>query len=255
MKRYRMYVDESGDHTYAENVDHPTKRYLCLLGVIVEVEAYRTSFHPELEALKQAHFPHSPDDPVVLHRKELVNRRGSFGKLRDQTNEQRFNEDLLNYLWKQSYRLIAVVIDKGAHINRYGDAAYHPYHYCLAALLERYCGFLNLYNAQGDVLAESRGGTEDAQLKQAYSTLFSGGTYFRGADFFQRALTTRQIKLKPKTANVAGLQVADLLAYPIRQEILVDKNHIPDPGDVFGKEICRVVVSKYNYQVYQGRVE
>lgn len=182
MKRYRLYVDESGDHTYGD-ADDPAKSYLCLLGLFVEVEEYRTNFHPALENLKQIHFPHSPDEPVILHRKELVNRRGPFGRLKNPENEERFNTDFLEFLAQQNYKLIGVTIDKKAHIERYGDAAYHPYHYCVAALLERYCGFLNLYNAQGDVLAESRGGSEDAQLKEAYRTLFRTGTYFHWADF------------------------------------------------------------------------
>lgn len=253
MKCYRLYVDESGDHTYG-NLEDPTKRYLCLLGLFVEVETYRTSFHPTLEKLKQTHFPHSPDEPSILHRKELINRRGPFGRLKDRENEKRFNTDLLKFLSEQDYKLIGVTIDKKTHIERYIEAAYHPYHYCVAALLERYCGFLNFYNAQGDVMAESRGGTEDAKLKEAYHTLYKTGTYYRSKDFFQQALTSCEIKLKPKSANIAGLQVADLLAYPIKQEILLDKKQISDPGDIFSKEICKVIASKYNRQVYEGKV-
>lgn len=225
-----------------------------MLGLFVEVETYRTSFHPALEKLKQEHFPHNPDEPVILHRKELVNRRGPFGRLRDPEKEQRFNRDLLKFLSEQDYKLIGVVIDKKTHIERYGDAAYHPYHYCLAVLLERYCGFLNFYSAQGDVLAESRGGTEDTQLKEAYHTLYKLGTYYRSGEFFQRALTSCQIKLKPKSANIAGLQIADLVAYPVKQDILLEKNLISDPGDVFSKEICNIITFKYNRQVYEGRI-
>lgn len=253
MKCYRLYVDESGDHTYG-NIDDPARRYLCLLGLLVEVETYRTSFHPALEELKQTHFPHSPDEPLILHRKELINRRGSFGRLKNTENERRFNTDLLEFLAEQDYKLIGVTIDKKTHIKQHGESAYHPYHYCLGALLERYCGFLNFYNAQGDVLAESRGGTEDVKLKEAYRTLYRVGTFYRSKDFFQRALTSREIKLKPKSANIGGLQVADLLAYPVKQEILLDRKQISDPGDVFSKDICKVITSKYNRQVYEGRV-
>ena len=253
MKRYRLYVDESGDHTYGY-LEDPARRYLCLLGLFVEVETYRADFQPALEKLKQKHFPHSPDEPIILHRKELVNRRGLFGKLKNLENEQRFNTDLLEFFSVQDYRLVAVVIDKKVHIKWYGEAAYHPYHFCMATLFERCCGFLNFYNAQGDVLAESRGGTEDTQLKEAYRTLLRTGTYFRGAEFFQRVLTSREIKLKPKVANIAGLQAADLLAYPVKQEILLGKNLISDPGDVFGKEVCKAIVSKYNHHAYEGRV-
>jgi len=225
-----------------------------LLGLVVEGETYRTSFHPALERLKQAHFPHSPDEPVILHRKELVNRRGPFGRLKNLENEQRFNAHLLQFLANQDYKLTGVVIDKKVHLERYGEDAYHPYHFCLATLLERYSGFLNFYNARGDVLAESRGGMEDTKLKEAYHTLYISGTYYRSRDFFQRALPTHDIKLKPKSANIAGLQVADLLAYPVKQDILLDSRRILDSGDVFSKDICRVVAAKYNRQVYEGRV-
>jgi len=221
---------------------------------MVDGEIYRTRFHPALEALKQAHFPHSPDEPIVLHRKELVNRRGPFWRLRDPDNKRRFNDDILEFLTNQEYLLISVVIDKKTHIERYGAAAYHPYHYCLAALLERYCGFLNRFNARGDVMAESRGGTEDKQLKAAYTRLHESGTYLHDAAFFQRVLTSRQLKLKPKSANIAGLQVADLLAYPCKQEILVDEGRLDDPGDVFGREICRCIKTKYNRRFSDGRV-
>jgi len=247
-----LYVDESGDHTYGY-LEDPARRYLCLLGLFVEVETYRADFQPTLEKLKQKHFPHSPDEPIILHRKELVTRRGLFGKLKNLENEQCFNIDLLEFFSVQDYRLVAVVIDKKAHIRRYSESAYHPYHFCMVALLERYCGFLNFYNAHEDVLAGNRGGTEDTQLKEAYCTLFRTGTYFRGTEFFQRVLTSREIKLKPKIANIAGLQSADLLAYPVKQEILLSKKLISDPGDVFGKEICKVIVSKYNHHIYEGR--
>ena len=146
------------------------------------------------------------------------------------------------------------MIDKKSHIERYQEAAFHPYHYCVASLLERYCGYLNFINAVGDVLAESRGGREDRQLKEAFIRIYDGGTLWREAAFFQRALTSKEIKLKPKTANIAGLQLADLLAYPIKQDILFEEDRISDPGDVFGKKICQVAVGKYNKHIYQGHV-
>ena len=253
MKRYRLYVDESGDHTYYK-LEDSTKRYLGLTGIFIETEYYRTTFQPEMERLKQEHFPHNPDEPVILHREDIINRRGPFWRLRDTEKEQAFNEDLLHFIEEQDYRVITVVIDKKTHIERYGEVAYHPYHYCLAVLLERYCGFLNFYNAQGDVLAESRGRTEDQQLKQAYRGIYNAGTQQRGTEFFRRGLTSSEIKLKPKLANIAGLQLSDLLAYPSKQEILIEERRINDPGDNFGKQICQRIQVKYNKQVYEGRI-
>jgi len=253
MKRYRLYIDESGDHTYYK-LEDPAKRYLGLIGIFIETEYYRTTFQPELEGLKQKHFPHNPDEPVILHREDIINRTGPFWKLRDPERERAFNKDFLQFIKGQDYCVITVVIDKKIHVERHGEAAYHPYHYCLTALLERYCGFLNFYNAQGDVLAESRGGTEDIRLKRAYQKLYIEGTWYRGSKFFQQSLTSSQIKVKPKSANIAGLQLSDLLAHPSKQEILIEVQRIDDPGDNFGKQICQCIQAKYNQQVYEGRI-
>lgn len=253
MKRYRLYLDESGDHTYYELRD-PAKRYLGLTGIFIEGEYYRISFQPGMEKFKQKHFPHNPDEPVILHRKELVNRSGPFWRLRDSGKEQAFNEDFLKFISEQDYYIITVVIDKKTHMERYGEAAYHPYHYCLTALLERYCGYLNFYNAQGDVLAESRGGTEDRQLKEVYRMVYKVGTQWRGAEFFQGVLTSSDIKIKLKAANIAGLQLCDLLAYPSKQDILVEESRIDELGDNFGRQVINCIDTKYNRQVYQGKV-
>lgn len=73
--------------------------------------------------------------------------------------------------------------------------------------------------------------------------------------FFQRVLTSKEIKLKPKQANIAGLQVADLLAYPCKQEILILRGKVEDPGEVFGREICRCIAPKYNRRYGDGQVQ
>jgi hypothetical protein len=254
MKRYRLYIDESGDHTYYK-LEDPAKRYLGLTGIFIETDYYRTIFQPEMEKLKQKHFPHSPDEPVILHRKDIINRSGPFWRLRDKTKEDAFNKDFLEFIKEQDYCIITVVIDKKTHIERYGDVAYHPYHYCLTALLERYCGFLNFCNAQGDVLAESRGGAEDLKLKRAYQKIYIEGTWQRGSNFFQQALTSSQIKVKSKWANIAGLQLSDLIAHPSKQEILIEEQRIDDLGDNFGKQMCQCIQVKYNRQVYRGRIK
>jgi len=244
MKLYRLYVDESGDHTFYET-EAPDRRYLGLLGVIVESDYYRTTFQPGLEVLKQTHFPHSPDEPVILHRADIVNRRGPFWRLRHPAKQEAFDEDFLAYCADHEYRVVAVVIDKQAHIERYGQAAYHPYHYCVTVLLERYCGFLNLRGAKGDVMAEGRGGSEDRQLKEAYRVIYTVGSQWRGARFFQAALTTQEIKVKPKSADIAGLQLADLLDHPTKQDVLIEQERIDDPQDSFGRRICQCIQPKF----------
>lgn len=251
---YRLYIDESGDHAFQE-IEKPHKRYLGLTGIIVASEYYRTTFDPELEALKKKHFPRSPAAPLIFHRSEILNKKGSFGRLKNTDAAAAFDADLLSFFTTMEYVVITVVIDKKHHLEKYGNFAMHPYHYCLSAMIERYCGFLKVRNSCGDVLAESRGGVEDTHLKTAYSNLFHAGTHFRNPSFFLQALTSREIKLKNKAANIAGTQIADLIAHPSKQELLFEKGRISDTGEKFGPRICQAIASKYNRRMANGKID
>lgn len=253
-KQHRLYIDESGDHTYTNSKD-PEKRYLGLTGCIFEASYYRKGFQPAFEKFKRVHFTYDPDDTVILHRKELINKQGHFSQLIDKSREKNFNMALLEIIEKSKYTIVTVVIDKNTHKERYGDVAFHPYHYCLVALLERYCSRLHFYNVTGDVLAESRGGQEDMQLKEAYRRAYESGTNVRDASYFQQVLTSKEIKLKPKLANVAGLQLADLLAHPCKQDILLGYKRIDQYYGKFGKKIMEIIQKKYNFRSYTSQVK
>ena len=79
-ERYRLYLDESGDHVF-RHLDKPGHRYLCLLGCWFRAADYR-EFQPKLEQFKQAHIPHNPDEPIILHREDIINQRRAFWRLR-----------------------------------------------------------------------------------------------------------------------------------------------------------------------------
>lgn len=122
-------------------------------------------------------------------------------------------------------------------------------------MLERYAGWLVYKNVVGDVMAESRGGEEDLQLKQAYRRAYESGTQHFSREKFQRGLTSKDLKIRPKSANIAGLQLADILAYPVRQAVLLQKGLIHDPGDVFGKKIYEAARRKFNCNECNGEIE
>jgi hypothetical protein len=176
--------------------------------------------------------------------------------LRDETLRKAFDDDLISFFARQQYKIVAVVIDKLEHKRKHGSFAWHPYHYCLTALLDRYCGLLNHLGDTGDVMAESRGGTEDKQLKTAYQHLYQDGSYHRPSAFYRRALTSKEIKLKKKSANISGLQIADLLAHPSKQEILKNRDRITeDDLGSYCRRITPILQTKYNRQLYSGRID
>jgi len=250
---YRLYIDESGDHSYNQ-MNQISHRYLCLLGVWFRLEDHYLSFSDRLEALKREVFGPHPDNPVVLHRSKIINRRGPFGRLRDEALGQSFDEGLIECVRAAEFKSVCVVIDKKTHLGRY-TSPFHPYHYCLTALLERYPGWLNHRNAVGDALAESRGGEEDLQLKQAYRRAYESGTSLIPWKEFQRTLTSKDIKLKRKRDNIAGLQLADIAAHPLKQQLLAERKIIEPPAGTFGARLAAVMAGKLNAHENTGRVE
>ncbi|MEI6287680.1 MAG: DUF3800 domain-containing protein [Bacillota bacterium] len=243
--KYRIYIDETGNSDL-KNSDNPNHRYLSLSGVIIEMNYADMIVYPQLEALKRKYFVYHSDDPVVFHRKELLNKLHPFEVLRDGVVEKSFNEDLLELLRGWEYSVVTVFIDMKAHLEVFAEWRYDPYHYCLAVMLERYIAFLRERDAKGDVMAEARGGTEDRRLKEVYSDLYDNGTENIAGESLGRFLTSRQLKMKGKIANIAGLQLADLIAHPSRRhamkEFAID---VSVETRVFGDQIVDIVLDKY----------
>jgi len=133
--KYRLYIDEVGDPGL-KAVKDPRYRYLSLTGVIMELDYVNNIVFHELESLKKKYFHSHVDDPVILHRKELVNRRYPFRALRDENVRDAFDKDLLHFLNNLDYKVITVVIDKLEHKMRYQTWQQDPYHYSLTFLLQ-----------------------------------------------------------------------------------------------------------------------
>lgn len=156
-----------------------------------------------------------------------------------------FNQDLLTYLRNWEYRVVTVCLDKKNHIEAYQTWARDPYHYCLALLLERFSYWLNRRSSKGDVMAESRGRRDDTRLKDEFRSLWGNGSDYVGANQFQRSLTSRELKVKPKSANIAGLQLADLIAHPSRSDILYEEGFLENLGG-FAEQIVEILTDKYD---------
>jgi hypothetical protein len=251
--RYRLYLDESGDHVYRE-VNHPGHRFLCLVGCWFQNSAY-LDFHHSLEKLKAEFLPHHPDEPVVLHREDMVNARKAFSVFRDPALRSRWDQWLLELIASAKFLCVGVVIDKLKLKDNYGDASPHPYHLGLGFLLQRYIGYLNHVSCCGDVMAEARGGTEDRLLKDSYTRLYGHGVWMTHAHVFQSALTSKELKLKTKTANISGLQLADLLSHPIKDWILGQHGLRNTKLAPFAKRMTTIAETKLNRQLYSGQVE
>lgn len=242
--KYRIYIDEVGnaDMGSSANENH---RFLSLTGIIVDLDHVATRVHPEMEALKQKYFSSHPDEPVIFHRAEMVNAKHPFEPLKDATTKAAFDGELLSLLQQWDYRVVTVCIDKKKHRETYKVWRFDPYHYCLAVLMERFVFFLDGVDAQGDAMAESRGGKEDMRLKSSFENLVTSGSDFLTSDRFLARLTSRQLKVKSKHNNIAGLQLADLIAHPSRNEILDEQKLLGRPIAPFASRVIQLLQGKY----------
>ena len=149
---------------------------------------------------------------------------------------------------------MTVVIDKAEHLSRYQVWRYDPYHYCLEVLIERYVLWLRRRNQTGDVMAEVRGGKHDRRLERSFTHLHKTGSSFVKQMHFERHLTSASLKMKPKSANVAGLQIADLLAHPSAGYIRHIIHTAPAPSG-FAARITQILIDQKYYRSESGKID
>ncbi len=249
--RYRLYIDETGDHSY-KNLDRAADRYLGLLGVWFKQPAEDADFAKQLRNFKDTIFGvRSSSSQIVLHRKDILNKRGPFVILKDKETHKKFDDALLSVITNADFKLVCVVIDKQYHKNQYIYPD-DPYHFCLKAMLDRYCGWLTYKNSVGDVLAEARGKSYDRTLQLAYEQILERGTLFQ--QNHKQVLTSKEIKFVNKKADISGLELADLLAYPVKQAILRDHGQVSQLSP-FTERLVQIAEFKYNRNEWQKRIE
>ncbi len=252
-EKYRLYIDESGTHKYSKS-DDIKERYLCLMGIMISAESNQNFISPRWEELRTI-FTQDTDFPAVFHYVDVVSGNDGFGKLKEKETQEIFNAKYLEMLRDGEYVICCVVLDKKAHIEKYGTSAMHPYHYCLNVLLERYVKFLCTKDASGDVLAEARGKKEDELLRSEFSRFYEHGTSFLVKEVVQRKLSSSKLKLKTKEARISGLELADMLATPMKYLVLQQYGLIPSLSDNFTRTVLKTVVSKIRKNPYTGVVK
>ena len=76
------------------------------------------------------------------------------------------------------------------------------------------------------ITAEARGKNEDSELKSAFNLLMNQGTNLNSAKRFQKL--NCQLIFRRKNDNIAGMQIADLCAYPAARQVLnPDQENLP----------------------------
>lgn len=252
---YRLYTDEVG-HASFKNCELADRRFLSLTGVACRLEDVRTTVSPELTRIKEAHFDAHPDDepPLVLHRKDLLDRRGPFNRLLDPERGRAFDAAIYDALERWPYTVFTAVLDKHAFQEQRPASRPEAYAHVLGALVACYARWLGDRQSRGDVLVESRGGKEDMALKRAFHLLVTSGGPDTPADEIRPAMNSDQLKVSRKQANVPGLQLADLLAHPSAGAVQAGHGFGTRPADFGGRVVDLLDLHKYA-RLTDGKVE
>lgn len=106
----------------------------------------------------------------------------------------------------------------------------------------------------GDIVAESRGGKEDYITKDTYKLIYDGKGYNRLNDVSQY-YSSKEIKLRKKKDNIAGLQFVDLISHPARRYIL-SQNHLAHnlKPTSFEQTVVEVFINK-KFRKYRGIID
>jgi len=216
---YRIYIDEVGNGTVNTKTLENNSRFLTLTGVVMESEYVKTQVVPALESLKRDHFAkHHPDEPIILHASELKGKGKEFACLKDPAARFAFDQALFSFIDELQVSIISVTVDKPSFVQSQVRVGRSPYTTCLLNLLERYYLFLQDNSARGDVMIEGGDKSRDRSVRDMYGEIYlnAAGLIHRFSDRF----TSKEIKIKPKVQNIAGLQIADIVGLPIRKHAL-----------------------------------
>ena len=209
-----MYMDESGDHNLKKI--SPSYPIFVLGGVIVDRAYLRNVITPAIREFKLRHFGR---EDVVLHTVDMGRGRGDYAFLADEGLRAYFYADLNLLLLELEFKVVACVIRKDAHVERYGTHAADPYMYSLHILVERFCKELGTQTDGGFICAEKRNPGLDRDLMAAWERLVGGviGTGYA----FSKEIDEKIVgfDLKDKKPNLVGLQLADLVVTPVGRHI------------------------------------
>jgi hypothetical protein len=221
-KRYRLFFDETGNGDLHAAKKDTNQRYLSLTGLVIRQDDHDGDKTRQLDDLKKDVFGHTN---IVLHRREIIDAKGDFACLSDKPTRAKFDAGFLALIGRLSRPVFTVSIDKEEHLRRYEIWQFNPYHYAMTCLLERYVLWLHYSGLVGDVMGEARGPKHDAQLRRAFSFFYKNGTTVR-TDVIHGRLTSRELRLVAKEKNVAGVQIADLLAHPAHRAYKFEKTGV-----------------------------
>ena len=242
--KYYLFIDESGDHGLSTvNPDFPV---FLLCGVIIaanEYENVRQSFNQIKHALWG-------NKEVIFHSRDIRKCDKEFSVLFDLEKKKWFYDHINDVIVNQNFTVIASAINKDNYIHRFGRLSNDVYELSLSFIIERAIFFLDEIkqsNKELEIIIEKRGKKEDKRLDEHFQRLITRGTGY----VTSKRLTDYALKItfKSKKENINGLQLADLIAYPIARYVM-EPNRANPAFDLIERKIYLKGTKRYGLKIY-----
>jgi len=213
-----LFLDESGDHSLTSIA--PQYPVFVLGGVIIAETYANGELTERVNAFKRELFGR---EDIILHTADIARNKSGFERLKDPAFRQHFYGRLNALMQVLEYKVVACAINKEEHVAIYGRRALDPYFYSLEVLIERFAYEIGERYHTGVIVAEGRKPVLDAALDLAWQSIRLRGTrYFKARDIRKRV---KDLMIRPKQENIAGLQLADLVVSPIGRFVLGKETH------------------------------
>lgn len=142
----------------------------------------------------------------------------------DITKRTAFYENLDKFVESLEFKIIAAVIDKTKLKSSYRTPD-DPYDLCFQFIMERLCMLIGRKSEKVVIRMESRETHNDKVLAEDYENFKNKGNSMIPPEEVRAKLI--DLSFNQKSQNVAGHQIADLVAYPIGIHVFQSKRDNP----------------------------
>ncbi len=242
--KYFLFLDESGDHGIV-NID-PNFTVFVLAGILISENNYEI-LKAQLNTLKKKFWG---DKKVILHSRDIRKCEKEFVLLFNIEVKKAFYENINQIISNNDYLIISSAIQKQKYVQRYGKLLDDVYEISLSFIIERAIFYLDEVNEpkkELEIIIEKRGKKEDSKLNEHFNKILQRGTGYVNANRI-KAYDLKAI-FKQKKEDVNGLQLADLVAYPIARYVL-DPQRANPAFEVLSKKIYSKNNKLYGLKVF-----
>ena len=248
MDKYYLFLDECGDQNLTSF--DPSFPIFTLCGIIVSQEQLDI-ITEKINALKKEFWG---DKKVILHSRDIRKCQNGFEIFFDLDVKRRFYEQINEILQEKMYVIVCCSILKEPYIRQYGRLN-DVYGQSLSYIMERTVFYLDNFANNSihlTTIVECRGKKEDKALLDYYNKVSDRGTYWVTSARIRKYF--KEFEMRRKSDNLIGLQIADLVAYPITRHVL-DGDAINLAFDVIKENIYQKDGKLYGMKVFPNKKE